>query len=90
MAAKVDARSLLLDLVGSLVVVDLLRLEVIGKKEGVRCGIKMVMRMATVCAACRKPLARSVNFSRFMRTPRFDFTLDSVAILQHKAPTGRS
>src|SRR3546814_7849572 len=27
------------------------------------------MRIATVCADCRKPLARSVNFSRFMLSP---------------------
>ena len=31
------------------------------------------MRIATVCAICRKPLARSVNFSRFIECPSNPF-----------------
>src|SRR3546814_20505149 len=42
------------------------------------------MRIAIVCAACKKPLARSVNFSRFMEERPFLAQQDSVAIVQHK------
>src|SRR3546814_18116702 len=42
------------------------------------------MRIAIVCAAWRKPLARSVNFSRFMEERPFLAQQDSVAIVQHK------